>query len=62
MRQFKSIQPRVEAERISTADDGRIVVEVHQVVSSLDGDQLADERVVHRFTFLGDLIRCFDIG
>ena len=62
MRQFKLIQPQVEPERISMADDGGIVVEVHQVVSSLDGDQLADERIVHRFTFLGDLIRRFDIG
>jgi ketosteroid isomerase-like protein len=43
-RQFAAIQPRVTPEEITLADDGHVAVLAHQVVRSLDGELLADER------------------
>jgi ketosteroid isomerase-like protein len=61
-RQFTMIDGKVEPEEISRTDDGRVAVEVHQVVRSLDGELLADERVTHIFTFDDGEITRFDIG
>jgi ketosteroid isomerase-like protein len=61
-RQFDIIQSRVEPEQITAGDDGRIVVRVHQVVRSVDGELLADQRVTHLFTFRDGQITRFDIG
>ena len=61
-RQFAMIQPQVEPEEISRTEDGRVAVEVHQVVRSLDGELLVDERVTHLYTFDEGQITRFDIG
>ena len=44
-RQWTLIDPRVTPERLSTAADGRTVVDVHQVVRDLDGNVLSDRMV-----------------
>jgi ketosteroid isomerase-like protein len=61
-RQFEMIQPHFEPKEIKLTDDGRIAVEVHQDVRSLDGDLLADQRVTHLYNFDGDTIWRFDIA
>ena len=61
IRQFETIEPRVEPEEIRGDEDGRIMVNVHQVVHSSSGQLLADETVVHRFTFRDRQIVRFDI-
>jgi ketosteroid isomerase-like protein len=61
-RQFEAIQPRVEPEEITLTADGRVAVSVHQVVRSLAGEPIADQRVTHLFTFQAGKITRFDIG
>ena len=59
-RQFETIDPRVEPERF-TEEDGRIAVDVHQVVRSRDGELLADQRVRHVYTVHDGLIERMEI-
>jgi hypothetical protein len=60
-RQWQLIDPHVEPESISDDDQGRVVVEVHQVVRDLDGALLADQRVQHVYTLRDGLIARMDI-
>jgi ketosteroid isomerase-like protein len=61
-RQFKQLRSEVVPEHIARADDGRVLVEVHQIVHSVDGDLLADQHVTHLFAFADGKITRFDIG
>jgi hypothetical protein len=61
-RQFAIVQSQVEPEEISRAEDGRLIVNVHQVVRSVEGQLLADQRVTHLFTFDSGRISRFDIA
>lgn len=54
--QWSEIDPHVEPLDFHVEDDGRILVEVQQVVRDRAGDLLADEVVGHRFAFEGGLI------
>jgi hypothetical protein len=60
-RQFTAIQSRVDPEAFSTDADGRVVVEVHQVVHNADGDLIADQMVEHVYTIREDLIQRMDV-
>jgi hypothetical protein len=60
-RQFAEIDPRVTPERFAERDDGRIAVDVHQVVRSPDGDVLADRRVVHVYALRDGLVERMDV-
>jgi predicted phosphodiesterase/ketosteroid isomerase-like protein len=60
-RQFRLIDPRVEPERITAAPDGRIVVDVHQVVHDPEGGLLADRRVQHVFSIRDGLIESMHV-
>lgn len=46
--QWSEIDPRVEPVAFHLEEDGRILVDVHQIVRDLAGAILADERVRHR--------------
>ena len=59
--QWSEIDPRVEPLAFHPEDAGRVVVEVHQIVRSLDGAVLADERVGHRFTLTHGLIQAMEV-
>lgn len=59
--QWSEIDPHVEPEAFSAAGAGGILVEVHQVVRDLGGGLLADDRVGHRFTMEGGLIRRMEV-
>jgi hypothetical protein len=55
-RQWAEIDPRVEPTSITTRPDGRIAVQVHQVVRNLAGELLAENDVVHVYTMRDGLI------
>jgi len=59
--QWSEIDPNVEPLAFQMEDDGRIVVEVHQVVRDKAGTLLADERVGHRFTVENGLIQGMEV-
>src|SRR5215208_2158743 len=50
-RQFREIIPHVDPEGFSDEPDGRVVVDVHQVVRDRQGNLLADRRVQHVYNF-----------
>lgn len=60
-RQWGMIDSHVEPARFSTDEDGRIVVDVHQVVRDLDGSVLDDRMVQHVYTVEAGLVRRMDI-
>jgi ketosteroid isomerase-like protein len=60
-RQFTTIQSRVDPQGFSTDADGRVVVEVHQVVHDSDGDLIADRMVEHVYTIRDGLVERMDV-
>jgi len=60
-RQWAMIDPHVEPVEFSIGSDGKVVVEVHQIVRDLEGNVLADQMVGHIFQIENGLVRQFDI-
>jgi hypothetical protein len=60
-RQFAQIDPRVDPVGFTEDADGRIAVEVHQVVRELDGALLADRTVTHVYAFRDGLVERMDV-
>jgi hypothetical protein len=60
-RQWAMVDPRVEPVHFAEDDDGRIVVDVHQVVHDLTGKLLLDHMVQHVYTFENAAIVRMDI-
>lgn len=60
-RQWGTIDPHVEPVRFDTDEEGRIVIEVHQVVRDLTGKVLTDRMVQHAYRIRDDLILHMDI-
>ena len=60
-RQFGLIDSHVEPVGFERDDQGRIVVEVHQVVRDLEGSVLSDGRVRHVYTLRDGLVSRMDI-
>jgi hypothetical protein len=60
-RQWKEINPRVEAEVVEPLPDGRIRVTVHQVVHSPEGELLVDGHVFHIYSLADGLISRMDV-
>ena len=59
--QWSEIDPRVEPVSFRPANDGRVLVEVHQVVRDTAGAVVADGHVGHRFTIESGLIRAMEV-
>ena len=59
--QWSEIDPHVEPVSFHGEDDGRVLVEVHQVVRDLAGTVLADVYVGHRFTLAKGVIRAMEV-
>jgi ketosteroid isomerase-like protein len=59
-RQFGAIDSHVEPESFEEVD-GKIVVEVHQVVRDVNGALLSDQQVEHVYTLRDGLIARMDI-
>jgi hypothetical protein len=60
-RQWGLIDPHVEPLRFETDEDGRIVVDVRQVVRDRTGNTIADERVQHVYLIEDGLVRTMEI-
>ena len=61
LRQWGMINSKVTPQRFVTESDGRIAVEVHQVVRDLQGSLLADETVYHVYRLENGLIQSMEI-
>ncbi|MEK6397594.1 MAG: nuclear transport factor 2 family protein [Terriglobus sp.] len=61
-RQWQEFDPFVAPIAMTEQADGRVLVRVHQVVKSLQGDLLFDGEVVHIFTLRGGLIAAMELG
>ena len=59
--QWSEINPHVEPVSFHREDDGRISVDVHQVVRDLTGVVLTDVHVGHRFTLANGLIQKMEV-
>jgi len=60
--QWTEIDPDVEPIGITALDDGRVDVEVHQVVRDLAGNVIADAVVHHFYRFEGARIAGMELG
>lgn len=61
LRQFEVLDPNVQPMSFSRGADGRIVVEVHQVVHDKSGTLVVDQMVRHVYDSRGGLIRSMEI-
>ena len=60
-RQWAAIDPSVEIAGSRTEEDGRIALQVHQVVRDLEGKILVDGMVEHVYRIEDGLVRRMDI-
>jgi hypothetical protein len=61
LRQWTMVDPRVEPVAFVREADGRVRVEVHQVVRDLGGALLVDQKVLHVYRFEGGRIADMEI-
>jgi NAD(P)-dependent dehydrogenase (short-subunit alcohol dehydrogenase family)/ketosteroid isomerase-like protein len=59
--QFRQADPRIEVRDIAERDHGVVEAQVRQIVRAPDGRKLADQRLVHVFTFAGGRIKRLDV-
>lgn len=60
-RQWSLIDPRVEPRAFTSDAEGRVIVDVHQVVRDLEHRVVADQMVRHVYTFECGLVRRMEI-
>jgi ketosteroid isomerase-like protein len=60
-RQFEMLDPHVEPQNFTTESDGRIAVDVHQVVHDKSGKLLVDHMVQHVYEIRNELIQSMEI-
>lgn len=60
--QWSEINPNVEPVGFQLEEDGRVLVEVRQVVKDLEGKLLADDVVHHRFAIEKGLIHGMEVA
>jgi ketosteroid isomerase-like protein len=60
-RQFQVLDPNVEPQGFATENDGRIAVEVHQVVRDKSGKLLKDQMIEHVYEIRDGLIQSMEI-
>jgi ketosteroid isomerase-like protein len=61
-RQWAAIDPRLELESVGTLTDGRVAVEVRQLVRALDGSTVSDGHARHTYTLRDGLIARMDVS
>jgi hypothetical protein len=60
-RQFNAVSSNVEPKSFRTDEEGRILIDVHQVVHDMEGKLLSDSMVEHLYTVKDGLVRRMDI-
>ena len=60
-RQWEQVDPSVEPASFTRRGDGRVAVEVHQVVRDRQGDLLSDANLVHVYELREGLVVRMDI-
>src|SRR6266567_1477373 len=60
-RQFEVLDPHVEPKNFTREADGRIAIDVHQVVHDKNGNLVADQMVQHVYKFRDGLIQSMEI-
>jgi ketosteroid isomerase-like protein len=60
-RQFTEIDSRVQPQSFTPDDDGRVMVEVHQVVRDKAGSVVSDGYVEHVYTVRDGLVERMDV-
>ena len=60
-RQWAQIDPNVEPVSFTRRPDGRIAVEVQQVIRALDRTVVNESRVMHVYTLRGGLVSGMDV-
>jgi ketosteroid isomerase-like protein len=60
-RQFEVLDPRVEPQQFTTESDGRIAVDVHQVVHDKAGTLLVDQMIRHVYDIRDGRIQSMEI-
>src|SRR5215813_9762079 len=60
-KQWTKIDPHVDALAFKTAEDGRVVVDVRQIVRDLSGNVISDEMVQHIYTLEDGLVQTMEI-
>jgi hypothetical protein len=61
VRQWSTLDPRVDPLRIEPDERGRFIVEVHQLVRDLEGNVIVDTVVHHAYRIRNGLIERMDI-
>jgi hypothetical protein len=59
--QLESLEPTVEPQNFTTEPDGRIAIEVHQVVRDKSGKILVDQMIEHVYALRDGLIASMEI-
>jgi ketosteroid isomerase-like protein len=60
-RQFDVLDPRVKPQHFAGEPDGRIAIDVHQVVHDKNGKLVVDQMVQHVYEIRDGLIRSMEI-
>jgi ketosteroid isomerase-like protein len=60
-RQFEVLDPRVEPQSFASEEDGRVAVEVHQVVHDKSGKLLVDQMIEHVYEIRSGRIQSMEI-
>ena len=60
-RQFEILDPNVEPKKFTREADGRIAIDVHQVVHDKSGKLLVDQMIQHVYEFRDGLIQSMEI-
>jgi hypothetical protein len=60
-RQWQEFAPHVEPIEVTGREDGKVEVRVHQLVKSLGGEVLSDNKVGHVYTIANGLIERMDL-
>ena len=60
-RQWKEINPKVTPLLVTEREDGKVEVEVHQIVKDLQGKELFNDNVKHIYSFSEGLIESMEI-
>ncbi|HMD16538.1 MAG TPA: nuclear transport factor 2 family protein [Terriglobales bacterium] len=60
-RQFEVLEPNVEPKKFTREADGRIAIDVHQVVHDKSGKPVVDQMVQHVYQIRDGLIRSMEI-